>query len=70
MENITVAANVIVGMRHEATSITSSHVVGGQIFHFIHHHTTIMDITNLTLELIQQYLGMNNWENVIAFVGL
>ena len=33
-------------------------------------HTTIMDITNLTLEVIQQYFGMNNWENVIAFAGV
>ncbi len=30
-------------------------------------HATIMDITDLTLEVIQQYVGMNNWENVIAF---
>jgi len=29
-----------------------------------------MDITNLTLEVIQQYVGMNNWENVIAFAGV
>jgi hypothetical protein len=33
-------------------------------------HATIMDITNLTLEFIQQYVGMNNWENVIAFAGV
>jgi len=31
---------------------------------------TIMDITDLTLEVIQQYVGMNNWENVIAFAGV
>jgi len=30
-------------------------------------HATIMDITKLTLEVTQQYVGMNNWENVIAF---
>jgi hypothetical protein len=48
-EDVTVAANAIVGMRH------------------VGHHATIMDITNLTLEVIQQYVGMNNWENVIAF---
>ncbi len=29
-----------------------------------------MDITKLTLDLIQQYVGMNNWENVIAFAGV
>ena len=33
-------------------------------------HATIMDITELTLEVIQQYVGMNNWENVIAFAGV
>jgi hypothetical protein len=33
-------------------------------------HATIMDITDLTLEVIQQYVGMNNWENVIAFAGV
>jgi hypothetical protein len=32
--------------------------------------TTIMDITDLTLEVIQQYVGMNNWENMIAFPGV
>jgi hypothetical protein len=48
-EDITVAANAIVGMRHEATSTTSGHVVGGQKFHFIDHHATIMDIADLTL---------------------
>jgi hypothetical protein len=69
-EDITVAANAIVGMRHEATSTTSARVVGGQNFHVINHHATIMDITKLTLDLIQQYVGMNNWENVIAFVGV
>ena len=33
-------------------------------------HATIMDITKLTLEVIQQYVGMNNWENLIAFAGV
>ena len=33
-------------------------------------HATIMDIPDLTLEVIQQYVGMNNWENVIAFAGV
>jgi hypothetical protein len=33
-------------------------------------HATIMDITDLTLEVIQQYVGINNWENVIAFAGV
>ncbi len=69
-KDITVAANAIVGMRHEATSTTSGCVIGGQKFHCINHHTTIMDITELTLDLIQQYVGMNNWENVIAFAGV
>jgi hypothetical protein len=32
-------------------------------------HATIMDIPDFTLEVIQQYVGMNNWENVIAFAG-
>jgi hypothetical protein len=70
VEDITVAANAIVGMRHEATSTTSGCVVGGQNFHLINHHATIMVITELTLDLIQQYVGMNNWENVIAFAGV
>ncbi len=69
-EDITVAANAIVGMRHEATSTTSGCVGGGQNFYFIDHHATIMNIADLTLELIQQYVGMNDWENVIAFVGV
>jgi hypothetical protein len=69
-EDITVAANAIVGMHHEATSTTSACVVGGQKFHFINHHATIMDITKLTLDLIQQNVRMNNWENVIAFAGV
>ena len=29
-----------------------------------------MDITGLTLEVIQQYVGMNNWENVLAFASV
>ena len=33
-------------------------------------HATIMDIVELTLEVIQQYVGMNTWENVIAFAGV
>ncbi len=70
VEDVTVAANAIVGMHHEETSTNSGCVVGGQKFHFIDHHATIMDITNLTLELIQQYVGMNNWENVNAFAGV
>jgi hypothetical protein len=69
-EDITVAENAIVGMRHEATSTTSGCVIGGQKNHFINHQATIMDITNLSLELIQQCVGMNNWENVIAFAGV
>jgi hypothetical protein len=53
-EDITVAANGIVDMRHEATSTTSGHVVGGQKNHFINHHTTIMDIADLTIRSSQQ----------------
>ncbi len=68
--DITVAANAIVGTCHEATSTTSDRVVGGQKFHFINHHATIIDITKLTLDLIQQYVGMNNWENMIAFASV
>jgi hypothetical protein len=70
VEDITVAANAIVGTRHEATSTTSGSVIDGQKFHFIDHHTTIIDITNSTLEVIQQYVGMNNWKNVIAFAAV
>jgi hypothetical protein len=69
-KDITVAANAIVGMHYEATSTTSGSVVGGQKLYFIDHHATIMDITNLTLEVIQQYVGINNWESVIAVVGV
>jgi hypothetical protein len=29
-----------------------------------------LDITDLSLELIQQYVGMNNWENVLAFASV
>jgi hypothetical protein len=29
-----------------------------------------MDITDLTLGVIQQYVGMNNWEYVLAFVSV
>jgi hypothetical protein len=53
VEEVTVAANAIIGMGHEATSTTSDSVVGGQKKHLIYHHATIMDITNLTLEVIQ-----------------
>ncbi len=60
------AANAMVGMRHDASATTSGSVVGGQKFHSIDHDVTILDITDLTLELIQQYVGMNNWENVLA----
>ena len=28
-----------------------------------------MDLTDLTLEVIQQYVGMNNLENVLAFAS-
>ncbi len=52
-DDVTVAANAIVGMRH---------VIG--------HHAIMMNITDLTLEVVQQYVGMHNWENVIACAGV
>ncbi len=58
-EDILAAANAIVGMRHDASATTSGSVVGGQKFHFINRDITILDITDLTLEVIQQYAGMN-----------
>jgi hypothetical protein len=61
------AANAMVGMRHDASATTSGSVVGGQKFHFIDHDATILDISDLTLEVIQQYVGINIWENVLAF---
>ncbi len=60
----------MVGMRHDASATTSGSVVGGQKYHSIDHDTTILDITDLPLELIQQYVGMNNWENVLAFASV
>ncbi len=59
-ENVLAAANAMVGMHHDASATTSGSVVGGQSvlggqkFHFIDHDTTILDITDLTLEVIQQ----------------
>jgi hypothetical protein len=67
-EDTLAATNALVGMRHDASATTSGSVVGGQKFHFIDHDATILDITDLTLEVIQQYVGMNNWENVLDFV--
>ena len=64
------AAKAIVGMRRDASATTSGSVVGGQKFHSINHDASILDITDLTLELIQQYVGMNNWENVLAFASV
>ena len=64
----------MVGMRHDASATTLGSVVGGQVggqkFHSINHDASILDITDLTLELIQQYVGMNNWENVLAFASV
>jgi hypothetical protein len=60
----------MVVMRHDASATTSGSVVGGKKFHFIDHDTTIVNITDLTLEVIQQYVGMNNWENVLAFASV
>jgi hypothetical protein len=64
------AANATVGMHHDASATAPGSVVGGQNFHFIDHDATILDITDLTLELIQQYVWMNNWENVLAFASV
>ena len=47
------AADAMVGMRHDASATISGSVVGGQKFHFIDHDATILDITDLTLEVIQ-----------------
>ena len=69
-EDILAAANAMVCMCHDASARTSGSVVCGQKNYFINHDATIMDITDLTLEVIQQYVGMNNWENVIAFVSV
>ncbi len=46
-EDISAAANAMVGMRHDASAMTSGSVVGGQKFHYIDHGTTIMDINNM-----------------------
>ncbi len=59
-EEVLAAANAMVGMRHDASATTSGSVVGGQNNYFIDHDATIMDVTDLTLEPIQQYVGMNN----------
>ena len=64
------AATATVGVSHDASFMISGSVVGGQKFHFIDHGATIVDITYSTLEVIQQYVGMNNWENVLAFVSV
>ncbi len=56
-EDILSAVNAMVGMRHDASATTSGSVVGGQNFHFIDHDATILDITDLSLEIIQQYVG-------------
>ena len=64
------AENAIVDMHHDTSSTTSGSVFGGQRNHFIDHDTTIMNITDLTLEIIQQYAGRINWENVPAFASV
>ena len=33
-------------------------------------HLTIMDITDLPMKLIQDYVGMNNWEHAITFAAV
>jgi hypothetical protein len=34
------------------------------------HNLTIMDINDLPFGIIQEYVGMNNWENAITFAGV
>ena len=52
-EDVSAAANAMVCMRHNVSATTSGSVVCGQKFDSIDHDTTIMDITDLTLEVIQ-----------------
>jgi hypothetical protein len=60
-EDVSAAAKAMVGMRHDASATTTSgSIVGGQKFHSFNHGATILDITDLTLELIQQYYKSNN----------
>ena len=33
-------------------------------------HLTIMDINDLPMKLIQDYVGMNNWEHAITFAAV
>jgi hypothetical protein len=66
-DEVSAAAKAMVGMCRDASATTSGSVVGGPKFHSIDHDASILNITDLTLELIQQYVGMNNWENVLAF---
>ena len=61
------AASTIALLVKDVT-VAANAIVGMR--HVIGHHATIMDISNLTLEVIQQYVGMHNWENVIAFAGV
>jgi hypothetical protein len=34
------------------------------------HNLTIMGINDLPFGIIQEYVGMNNWENAITFAGV
>ncbi len=34
------------------------------------HNVTIMDINDLPFGIIQEYVGMNDWENAITFAGV
>jgi hypothetical protein len=52
MEDVSGAAKLMVGMRHDASATTSGSVVDGQQFHSINHDATILDVTDLTLNLI------------------
>ncbi len=56
-EEVSAEAKTMVGMHCDASATTSGSVVGGNFFHSINHDASILDITDLTLELIQQYVG-------------
>jgi hypothetical protein len=64
---ITTATDAIVGMYNEATYGNLRNIPN---FDFHDHHLTIMHIADLPLGRIQEYLGMDNWENSITFAGV
>ncbi len=66
-DEVLAAVKAMVGIHRDASATTSGSVVRGQKIHSINHDASILDITDLTLQLIQQYVGMNNCKNVLAF---